>query len=185
MQFDLDQAPVLVAVGEFLVGRGIGGNSLSPLALQCQDVTAAVCRQRLELLGERCLQLLQCFVIGFGLDQYTCQPHTGNRLVAGVCRLFGHPSQRALGSGSAFGGFLAIQHLGSQQARLLRIGRTTKLVTDIRKRPFHPRHVARSDGTLHLVGYDHMDDAAAAAMEALEVKALASLGIANPYADQD
>ena len=40
-------------------------------------------------------------------------------------------------------------------------------------------------GTLHLVGYDHMDDVAAAGMEALEVKALASLGIANPYADQD
>ncbi|WP_411339178.1 rRNA maturation RNase YbeY [Sphingopyxis sp. J-6] len=40
-------------------------------------------------------------------------------------------------------------------------------------------------GTLHLVGYDHMDDASAAAMEALEVKALASLGIANPYAEQD
>ena len=40
-------------------------------------------------------------------------------------------------------------------------------------------------GTLHLVGYDHMDDASAGAMEALEVKALASLGIANPYADQD
>ena len=40
-------------------------------------------------------------------------------------------------------------------------------------------------GTLHLVGYDHMDDPSAAAMEALEVKALASLGIANPYADQD
>ena len=40
-------------------------------------------------------------------------------------------------------------------------------------------------GTLHLVGYDHMHDASAAAMEALEVKALASLGIANPYADQD
>lgn len=39
-------------------------------------------------------------------------------------------------------------------------------------------------GTLHLVGYDHMEDASAAAMEALEVKALASLGIANPYADQ-
>lgn len=40
-------------------------------------------------------------------------------------------------------------------------------------------------GTLHLLGYDHMDAASASAMEALETKALASLGIANPYADQD
>lgn len=40
-------------------------------------------------------------------------------------------------------------------------------------------------GMLHLVGYDHQDDAGAAAMEAIEVKALASLGIANPYADAD
>jgi probable rRNA maturation factor len=40
-------------------------------------------------------------------------------------------------------------------------------------------------GTLHLVGYDHMDEVSAGAMEALEVKALASLGVANPYAIQD
>ena len=36
-------------------------------------------------------------------------------------------------------------------------------------------------GTLHLLGYDHMDDKAAADMEAREVRALARLGIANPY----
>jgi probable rRNA maturation factor len=36
-------------------------------------------------------------------------------------------------------------------------------------------------GTLHLLGYDHLDDAAAADMEAREVRALERLGIANPY----
>lgn len=36
-------------------------------------------------------------------------------------------------------------------------------------------------GALHLVGYDHQDDAAALHMESIEVKALASLGIGNPY----
>lgn len=38
-------------------------------------------------------------------------------------------------------------------------------------------------GTLHLLGYDHGDEAAAADMEAREVRALARLGIADPYAD--
>ena len=37
-------------------------------------------------------------------------------------------------------------------------------------------------GTLHLLGYDHMDDDGAADMEAREVRALARLGIADPYA---
>jgi probable rRNA maturation factor len=36
-------------------------------------------------------------------------------------------------------------------------------------------------GTLHLLGYDHMDEDSAADMEAREVRALARLGIADPY----
>ena len=36
-------------------------------------------------------------------------------------------------------------------------------------------------GTLHLLGYDHMDDDSASDMEAREVRALARLGIADPY----
>ena len=36
-------------------------------------------------------------------------------------------------------------------------------------------------GTLHLLGYDHHDERDAADMEAREVRALARLGIADPY----
>jgi probable rRNA maturation factor len=36
-------------------------------------------------------------------------------------------------------------------------------------------------GTLHLLGYDHIDEAEAEAMEALETKVLAGLGITDPY----
>jgi len=36
-------------------------------------------------------------------------------------------------------------------------------------------------GLLHLAGHDHVADAEAEAMEALEIKALATMGIGNPY----
>lgn len=36
-------------------------------------------------------------------------------------------------------------------------------------------------GTLHCLGHDHEDDSDADRMEALEVHALATLGVANPY----
>jgi len=39
-------------------------------------------------------------------------------------------------------------------------------------------------GVLHLLGYDHMVDAEAEAMETLETRILAKLGIANPYVEQ-
>ncbi|AUW58684.1 rRNA maturation RNase YbeY [Sphingobium sp. SCG-1] len=38
-------------------------------------------------------------------------------------------------------------------------------------------------GTFHLLGYDHMESLDAEAMEALEIRALASMGLANPYSD--
>jgi probable rRNA maturation factor len=38
-------------------------------------------------------------------------------------------------------------------------------------------------GFLHLLGYDHMDDDEALAMEGLETQILASLGVADPYAE--
>ena len=51
----------------------------------------------------------------------------------------------------------------------------------------HPRdHWAHLTvhGTLHLLGYDHLVEAEAEAMEALETRILAGLGIADPYAPQ-
>lgn len=38
-------------------------------------------------------------------------------------------------------------------------------------------------GTLHLLGYDHIDDAQAETMENLERSILKGLGVADPYAD--
>jgi probable rRNA maturation factor len=48
----------------------------------------------------------------------------------------------------------------------------------------HAAHLVMH-GMLHLAGFDHDADADAEEMEALERKALASLGIADPYASAD
>ena len=40
-------------------------------------------------------------------------------------------------------------------------------------------------GTLHLLGYDHMSDHEAEAMEAIEREAMASLGLHDPYPIED
>lgn len=55
---------------------------------------------------------------------------------------------------------------------------------DILRVPFenHLSHLA-IHGILHLFGYDHQTEAEAERMEALEVKILEMLDIANPYAD--
>jgi probable rRNA maturation factor len=44
----------------------------------------------------------------------------------------------------------------------------------------HLRHLV-VHGVLHLLGFDHQSEAEAAAMEALEVKILAELGVPDPY----
>ncbi len=48
----------------------------------------------------------------------------------------------------------------------------------------HARHLI-AHGMLHLLGLDHGDDTAAAHMEGLETAALATLGLADPYAERD
>jgi len=45
----------------------------------------------------------------------------------------------------------------------------------------HLQHLV-AHGVLHLLGYDHMDDAGAEEMEGLERQILAGLGVADPYA---
>ncbi|MCF8707773.1 rRNA maturation RNase YbeY [Rhizorhapis sp. SPR117] len=40
-------------------------------------------------------------------------------------------------------------------------------------------------GTFHLLGYDHMEESEAEAMEELEIAALGAIGIADPYDDKD
>ena len=54
---------------------------------------------------------------------------------------------------------------------------------DAQKKPLsdHLQHLV-AHGVLHLLGYDHMDDAEAEEMEGLEREILAGLGIPDPYA---
>jgi probable rRNA maturation factor len=63
---------------------------------------------------------------------------------------------------------------------------TTRREADDEGKPFdhHLSHLA-VHGFLHLIGYDHENDADAEAMEALEREILAQLGIPDPYADRE
>ena len=63
---------------------------------------------------------------------------------------------------------------------------TTRLEADAERKPFehHLSHLA-VHGYLHLIGYDHENDADAELMEGLETEILAQIGIPDPYADRE
>ena len=63
---------------------------------------------------------------------------------------------------------------------------TTRKEADDEHKPFdhHLSHLA-VHGFLHLIGYDHENDADAETMETLETEILAQLGIPDPYADRE
>jgi probable rRNA maturation factor len=63
---------------------------------------------------------------------------------------------------------------------------TIRKEADDEQKPFdhHLSHLA-VHGFLHLIGYDHENDADAEAMEALEADILAELGIPDPYGNRE
>jgi probable rRNA maturation factor len=63
---------------------------------------------------------------------------------------------------------------------------TLRREADAEQKPFdhHLSHLA-VHGFLHLIGYDHENEADAEAMEFLETEILAQLGIPDPYADRE
>jgi probable rRNA maturation factor len=81
---------------------------------------------------------------------------------------------------SGDGGFGEASHLGD----IVLAFETVVAEAESGGTPFD-HHVAHlvMHGFLHVLGYDHVDDDEAAAMERLETLALAELGIADPYAD--
>lgn len=56
---------------------------------------------------------------------------------------------------------------------------------DMRSSPRHHLQHLVVHGLLHLLGFDHEQDAEATAMEALETEILATIGVADPYAADD
>ena len=58
---------------------------------------------------------------------------------------------------------------------------TAEAIRDSKPLEHHVVHLA-IHATLHLIGHDHEDEAEAEAMEAAEIRLLAGLGIADPYA---
>lgn len=71
-----------------------------------------------------------------------------------------------------------VKHLGDLVLALETIGREAKEQGKSFKD--HTKHLL-VHGTLHLLGHDHMKKREAETMEALEIKILKKLGIANPY----
>jgi probable rRNA maturation factor len=63
---------------------------------------------------------------------------------------------------------------------------TTRREADLEGKPF-PHHLSHLaiHGFLHLIGYDHENDADAEEMESLETEILEQLGIPDPYADRE
>ena len=63
---------------------------------------------------------------------------------------------------------------------------TTKREADEEGKPF-PHHLSHLaiHGFLHLIGYDHENEADAEEMESLETEILEELGIPDPYADRE
>jgi probable rRNA maturation factor len=63
---------------------------------------------------------------------------------------------------------------------------TTRREADAEGKPFehHLSHLA-IHGFLHLIGYDHENDADAEEMESLETEILQQLGIPDPYVDRE